>query len=106
MPKFLVEAKYTAGGTEGLLKSSASERRKAVEELMASMGGKLESFHFSFGGADAIIIIDLPSNEVALSVAFAVRASGMVHSSTTPLMTAEEADRAIEQHAKYRPPGA
>jgi hypothetical protein len=41
-----------------------------------------------------------------LSVAFAVRASGMVHSATTPLMTAEEADRAVEHHAKYRPPGA
>ncbi|HEY4434250.1 MAG TPA: GYD domain-containing protein [Candidatus Cybelea sp.] len=106
MPKFLVEAKYTASGTEGLLKSSASARRKAVEELMASLGGKLESFYFSFGGTDAVIVVDLPSNEVALSVAFAVRASGMVHSATTPLISVEEADRAVEHHAKYRPPGA
>lgn len=106
MPKFLVEAKYTAAGTEGLLKSGASQRRKVVEELVASMGGTLESFHFSFGNADAVIVIDLPSNELALSIALAVRASGMVHSATTPLLTVEEADRAIERHANYRPPGA
>jgi uncharacterized protein with GYD domain len=105
MPKFLVEAKYTAAGTEGLLKSSASQRRKAVEDILASMGGTLESFHFSFGDADAVIIVDLPSNEMALSVALAVRASGMVHSATTPLMTVDEADRAIEHHATYRAPG-
>ena len=106
MPKFLVQATYTAEGTKGLLKSSASERRKAVEELIGSLGGKVESFHFAFGGGDAVIIVDLPSNEAALSIAFAVRSSGMVHSSTIPLITVEEADRAIERHVNYRVPGA
>lgn len=105
MPKFLVHAKYTAEGTTGLLKSSASARRKAVEELMTSLGGKLESFYFSFGEEDAVIIVDLPSNEAALSVAFAVRASGMVQSKTTPLIAIDEADRAVAQHVAYRSPG-
>jgi uncharacterized protein with GYD domain len=106
MPKFLVRAKYTAEGTQGLLKSSGSARKKAVEDLMASLGGKLEAFYFSLGNDDAIIIIDLPSTEVALSTAFAVRASGMVQSTATALFTVDEVDRAIEHHAKYRPPGA
>ncbi len=106
MPKFLVSAKYTADGTAGLLKSSASARRKAVDELVTSLGGKLDEFYFTFGSDDAIIIIDLPNAETALSVAFAVRASGMVQSTTTPLITVEEADRAVEHHVKYRPPGA
>ena len=106
MPKFLVQAKYTSEGTEGLLESSASERRKAVEQLMSALGGKLETFYFTFGNDDAIIIVDLPSTEAALTAAFAVRASGMVQSSTTPLITIDEADRAIERHVTYRPPGA
>ena len=105
MPKFLVQAKYTTQGTAGLLESSASERRQTVEQLMTSLGGKLEAFYFSFGKEDAVIIIDLPSAEAALTVAFAVRASGMVQSTTTPLITVEEADRAIGHHVNYRAPG-
>ena len=106
MPKFLVSAKYTSDGTTGLLRSSASARRKAVEDLVTSLGGTLDAFYFSFGSDDAIIIIDLPSTEAALSVAFAVRASGMVQSTTTPLISVDEADRAVEHHVAYRPPGA
>ncbi len=106
MPKFLVHADYTAEGTKGLLKSSASERRKAVEDLVGSLGGSVESFYFTYGAHDAVIIIDLPSTEVALSVALAVRASGLVHSASIPLIPVEEADRAIQRHVNYRPPGA
>lgn len=105
MPKFLVEAKYTSEGTAGLLKSSASDRRKAVEQLIGSLGGTLETFYFTFGKEDAVIIVDLPNAEAALSVAFAVRASGMVQSTTTPLITVDEADRAIEHHVNYIAPG-
>jgi uncharacterized protein with GYD domain len=106
LPKFLVQASYTVEGTKGLLQGGASQRRQAVEELMASLGGKLETFYFTFGDEDAVLIIDLPSQEAALSVAIAIRATGMVRSKITPLISLDEADRAIKQHVKYRPPGA
>ncbi len=106
MAKFLVHASYTHEGTKGLLKSSASRRREAVEQLLASLGGKLEAFYFTFGEDDAVLIIDLPDAEAALAVGFAVRASGMVRSKTTVLVPIEEIDRAIERHVKYVPPGA
>ena len=53
-----------------------------------------------------MLIVDLPDAEAALSVGFAVRASGMVHSKTTVLIPVEEVDRAIQRHVKYTPPGA
>jgi uncharacterized protein with GYD domain len=107
MPKFLVQASYTSEGTSGLLKSSGAARRAAVEELIGSMGGKLEAFYFTFGQDDAILIVDLPDNEAALSIGFAVRASGMVQSKTTLLASIDEVDRAVKRHhAAYRPPGA
>lgn len=106
MPKFLVHASYTPEGTKGFMKSGASGRRKAVEELLSSLGGKLEAFYFTFGEEDAILIIDLPDNEAALSVGFAVRASGMVQSKTTVLIPIEEVDRAVKHSVQYRPPGA
>ena len=106
MAKFLVHASYTPEGTKGLLKGGASARRKAVEELLASLGGKLEAFYFTFGDDDAVLIIDLPDAEAALAVGFAVRQSGMVRSRTTVLVPVDEVDRAIERHVHYTPPGA
>jgi uncharacterized protein with GYD domain len=106
MAKFLVHASYTHEGTKGLLKDGASGRRAAVEKLMASLGGKLEAFYFTFGEDDAVLIIDLPDAQAALAVGFAVRASGMVHSKTTVLVPIEEVDRAIQRHVQYVPPGA
>ena len=106
MPKFLVQASYTAEGTKGLLKTSGSARRAAVQEVVESLGGKVEAFYFTFGADDAVLIVDLPSTETALSLGFAVRASGTVHSKTTPLIPIEEIDRATKREVHWRPPGS
>jgi uncharacterized protein with GYD domain len=105
MPKFLVQVKYTAEGTKGVLKDGGSGRRKAVAEFIASLKGRLEEFYFTFGEDDAILIVDLPDAEAALAVAMSVRASGAIHSKMTPLLPVEEIDRAVERHVHYRPPG-
>lgn len=105
MPKFLVQAKYTAEGTRGLLKDGATGRRKAVEELLASVGGKLDEFYFTYGDDDAILIIDLQNADDALSIAVTVRASGMIQSKMTPLISLDDVDRAIQRHVSFRPPG-
>jgi uncharacterized protein with GYD domain len=106
MPKYMVHARYTAEGAQGILKSGGSARRKAVEELLASVGGKLEAFYFAFGDDDAVLIVDVPSNEAALSIGMAVGASGAVRSRTTVLIPIEEVDRAAKRDLRYRSPGA
>ena len=105
MPKFLVQASYTVEGTRGLLKDGGSARRKAVEELLTSLGGALESFYFTFGGSDALLTIDVPSYETALAIAMTVRASGMVSSSMTALLPIEDVDRAAKVPIHFKPPG-
>jgi uncharacterized protein with GYD domain len=106
MPKFLVQVKYTADGTKGVLKDGGSGRRKAVEEFMTSLGGTLDAFYFTLGEHDAVLIVDLPDTESALAVAMSVRASGAIHSWMTPLIPLDEVDRAVALHARYHPPGA
>lgn len=106
MPKFLVQASYTVQGTNGLLKSGGSSRLKAVEELLGSLGGKLEAFYFTFGDEDAILIIDVPSTEAALAIAMRVRATGMVSSKMVPLIALDEVDRATKREVAFRPPGS
>jgi uncharacterized protein with GYD domain len=105
MPKFLVRATYTAEGAKGVLKDGGSGRRKAVENALASLGGKLEAFYFTFGDDDAILIIDLPDNEAALAIGMTVGASGAVRSHTTVLIPIDEVDRAAKRRVDFRPPG-
>ncbi|MGA8099511.1 MAG: GYD domain-containing protein [Candidatus Cybelea sp.] len=105
MPKFLVHATYTAEGAKGVIKDGGSARREAVEKLLATVGGKLDAFYFTFGDDDAILIVDLPDNEAALAVGMAVGASGAVRSRTTVLIPIEEVDRAAKRQIVFRPPG-
>ncbi len=105
MAKFLIQASYTAEGAKGVVKAGGSARRNAVEELLASVGGKLEAFYFTFGEEDAIIIVDVPDNETALALGMTVGASGAVRSRTTVLIPMEEVDRAAKRDLHFRSPG-
>ena len=106
MPKYLVQASYTAEGLKGLRKDKASGRKTAVTEAMEALGGKLESLYFAFGEHDAIVIVDLPDNISAARFAIAVGGSGLVRTRTTPLLTIEEADEALgAADIAYRAPG-
>ncbi len=72
-------------------------------------GGKLESFDFSFGDFDAVVILEVPNNVAAASIAMAVGASGAISSlKTTVLVSMEEAMEAMRQASgvDYRSPGA
>jgi uncharacterized protein with GYD domain len=105
MPKFLIQASYTQKGVEGVLSKGGSSRRDAVEETIRSLGGQLESFYFSFGDQDAIVIADLPDNEAAAAVALAVNAAGGAAATTVVLLTPEQVDEAVKRSVDYRAPG-
>ncbi len=105
MPKYLVQASYTAEGIQGLLKDGASGRKAAVQAAVKALGGKVEAFYYAFGKDDAVIILDLPDNVTAAAVGLTTSASGAVRTRTTPLLTVEEVDQAVKVQVKYRAPG-
>ncbi len=105
MAKYLFEVSYTAQGAEGLLKGGGSKRRAAAEQAVKSVGGKLESFYFAFGDADAFVIADLPDQASATAVSLAVAASGGARCKTVVLMTPEEVDQASKKPLTYTGPG-
>lgn len=105
MPKYLVQATYTAEGRKGLMKDKASGRKAAVAAAVKAGKGKLEAFYFAFGSDDAVLIIDVPDNVTAAAISLAAGASGLVNLKTTPLLTVDEVDQALAMPAKYRAPG-
>ncbi|HUA60474.1 MAG TPA: GYD domain-containing protein [Verrucomicrobiae bacterium] len=105
MPKYLIQASYTAEGIQGVVRDSASGRRADVQSAVKSAGGKVEAFYYSFGKDDLVLILDLPDNVTAAAVAMTVCGSGAGRVRTTPLLTVEEIDQALEVKLQYRAPG-
>ena len=49
---YLFHGSYTIDGIRGLIKEGGSSRRSHFEENVGSLGGKVESFYYAFGGDD------------------------------------------------------
>jgi uncharacterized protein with GYD domain len=106
MSKYLLQVKYTLEGVNGVLAEGGSARKSVAQAAAKSVGGKVDSFFFAFGEADAYIIADLPDNAAAAALALTVSAGGGATASTTVLLTPEEIDKARDAKVKYRPPGS
>jgi uncharacterized protein with GYD domain len=105
MPKFLIEATYNAEGVKGLMKDGGSKRREAAKAAIKSVGGRMESFYFAFGGTDAFVVMDAPDNLSAAAASASINATGLVQSRIVVLLTPEELDEAAKKNVKYRAPG-
>ena len=105
MPKYLIQASYTAEGLKGLQKDKASGRRAAVMSVLEGLGGKLDAMYYALGKHDVIVVVDLPNTQAATALSVGVSASGLVHTHTTALLTVEETDQALGKSINYKPPG-
>ncbi|MCZ0988498.1 GYD domain-containing protein [Streptomyces diastatochromogenes] len=106
MPKFLIQASYTAEGTKGLLREGASGRRAAVDQVVTGLGGTVEAMYFVFGEDDLVIIVDFPDPVSMAAASLTVKASGALHTRATPLLTLDEIDEAARRQVAFRAPGA
>ena len=106
MPKYLFQAKYTTEGIQGLVRDSASGRRADVQAAVKALGGNVEAFYYAFGDDDVVTIVDLPDNIKAVALGLTTTGSGAVRVRTTPLLTVEDVDEALEIKTQYRAPGA
>jgi uncharacterized protein with GYD domain len=106
MAKYLFIGSYTADGAKGLLKDGGSKRREAIQQLIESVGGKLESIYWGFGKDDSYTVADFPSPAAAAAAALKVGSSGSARVRTVPILTAEDLDAATQMSPTFRPPGA
>jgi uncharacterized protein with GYD domain len=105
MKKYLITASYNANGTKGLLADGGSRRRAEVQKMLTGIGGKMESFYFSFGENDVYIVAELPDDASAAAAVLRVKATGLVSISTTVLLTPEDIDIASKKSVSYLAPG-
>ncbi len=106
MPTYLWRASYTTEGVKGLVKDGGSRRRSVVQQMVEKAGGKLHAFYFALGEADVFAIAEFPDTATAVAVSATVNATGLVHLSSTLLVTPEELDAATKKTVAYQPPGS
>ena len=87
------------------MKEGGTKRREAVEQLIGSLGGTVESMHFAFGDNDFFVIIDAPDNVKVAAGSLIVSSTGAVSAKVTVLLTPEELDEVSGISVDYRPPG-
>jgi len=88
MPKYMYSGNYTKEGATGLLKDGGRARKEEAERIMKEMGGSLESYYWSFGEMDFMMIVDIPE-AMAVKFSLYVGASGVFNGKLTPLIDVE-----------------
>jgi uncharacterized protein with GYD domain len=110
MPYYLQRFKFAPASMKALV-TTPKNRREVANKIIEAHGGKLRDYFLAFGEYDVLVIAEFPDNASACAVSLTVGASGAFSGGeTTPLMTMDEAVKAMEQAAKvksaYQPPGA
>jgi len=105
MAKYFFQASYVGEGLKGLLKEGGSKRRETVANLIAGMGGRLESFYYAFGEDDVVGVVEMPDNVSVAAISLMINASGAIALKTTVLLTPEEIDEATKKVVDFRAPG-
>ncbi|MDQ1384312.1 MAG: hypothetical protein QOG65_1691 [Actinomycetota bacterium] len=105
MANYLVIASYSPEGIKGVLKNGGTARADAVRKAVEGLGGKMHSFHFAFGGADAYVLVEVDNNITAAALGLTVSSSGLASVKTVVLLTPAEIDEAARRQVAYTPPG-
>ena len=110
MPKYALIGGYTSEAWAKMI-DNPGDRVAAVSKTAQAVGAKLESFFWSFGDDDYLVIVDAPDDVTAGSLAVAVGSSGSLRNlRTIKLITPEEGRKVLEKakaaKAAYSPPGA
>lgn len=90
MPRYLVQASYTSAAAAAFV-SNPQDRVAGLEALARQLEGKVESFDFSLGEHDVVVIMSAPDDATAAALGLAVNAAGHLRSySTTRLLSPQE----------------
>ncbi|AZQ66413.1 GYD domain-containing protein [Silicimonas algicola] len=109
MPFYMFTGRYTTASIKSLV-AEPDDREAAARKLIEALGGKLHNLFFCFGQDDIIALIEAPDDETMAAGALIIGASGVMSGgSTTKLMTAKEAMKAMKKAGKasgaYKPVG-
>jgi uncharacterized protein with GYD domain len=109
MVRLITRGNFTQNYAKGLI-SAPEDREPAVRKLVEGAGGKLNSFYFTTGDTDFVLVAEANDAESLIAALLAAVASGAISNVTTSrAWTGAEfksvAEMASKAAGNYRPPG-
>jgi len=95
MPKYMYSGNYNQKGVAGLLKDGGRARHAEAKRIAEGIGGTLEAYYWAYGSTDFFMIMDVPSEALAIKLSLRVGASGVFSGNLTPLISVEQMEEAI-----------
>jgi uncharacterized protein with GYD domain len=90
MPLYMTQFSYTPEAWAALARNP-EDRSEAVSRMAESVGGRVLSFHFSFGDYDGVIISEAPDDKTAATIALVAASTGHLKAiKTTTLLSVED----------------
>jgi hypothetical protein len=102
--RYLFRAAFTIDGMKNLQKQSATGFKAGVAKFFGAAGGKLESWYFDYGDSTAYGFVDYPDEIAAATAQTTVNAAGFARVTYSPVLSAEDADKALAGSVAVRPP--
>ena len=107
MAHYMLQFSYNSESISELIKNP-QDRSGQARALVEGLGGRLETFYYTFGDYDGLAIAELPDSSSAAAASMALAASGgFTAAKTTVLITMGEAVEAMKKAngLGYQPPG-
>ncbi len=102
--KYFFRASLTLEGLKNLQKQSVTALRAGVAKFDESVGCKLETWYFDYTEVTAYGFADCPDEITAATLQLASNTAGFAHVVYRPVLSAEDADKALMKANSTRPP--
>ena len=97
MPLYMSQVAYTQAHLAALTREP-QDRTEAISALAQKLGCRLESFYYSLGEYDGLVIIEAPNEAAITAVLLAAIGAGHIRASkTTQLLAPRDAVEAMRQ---------
>jgi uncharacterized protein with GYD domain len=77
------------------LKRASPQRTRKTYQTVQRMAGKIKSIHALLGCYDLLLIVDFPTNEIAMEAAITISQELGVGFTTCPAVSVEQFDRML-----------
>ena len=91
MATYLMFGKYSAESLKGI----SARRSDEARALIKKHGGEFKAGYAALGGADLVMIVDLPDNARAMATSAALAKLTGIAFTTSPAVTIEEFDKLV-----------
>lgn len=88
MPKYIGLFNWTDAGVRAA--KDTVDRYEAARAMVASVGGSIESIHWTIGPYDLVAVVDAPDDETLSAVMLALASAGNLRGTTMRAFTKDE----------------